>query len=356
LLLLELDEAAEIGELGVMEVGLAEPALDAGGHGARFLGGTVGGGECLGVSGECLEGLAADGVAGLDDDDRRLGPGSDRLRQCAEKVRFAVRAGGLGRRAHDDEVCLLGFAEDRVADVGRLADDPLAAALQVLAEELGEGVLRLGPDRQGDPRRDEVKDADEGVVAGGDRIRITDGQLGVRPAADRDDDPPDLLRAALLDDGYVGRRIADDLVDRRREDGRVAVPAAERLAAPAEDDEIGLLLGRRLDDPLGGVATDPDDRVDRRSLRREVEDLLEEAPGVAGAGRPFRQSHPLRHLDDPEGGQLTGPRIEQVRSELHQLLGRRRVGDGDQDAGGQRRADGHAGAPAPTAASQRSTR
>ena len=99
------------------------------------------------------------------------------------------------------------------------------------------------------------------------------------------------LRAALLDDRDVGGRVADDLVDRRREDRRArAVAAGRRLAAPAEDDQVRLLLGGRLDDPLGGVAADPDDRVDRRALGREVEDALEEPAGVAGARRALADS------------------------------------------------------------------
>ena len=119
--------------------------------------------------------------------------------------------------------------------------------------------------------------------------RRPDRQLGVGAAADRDEDPLDVLGAALLDDGDVARRVADDLVDRRREHRRAGpVAAGRRLAAPAEDDEVGLLLGGCLDDPLGGVAPDPDDRVDRRSLGSEVEDPLEEAAGVARSRRALR--------------------------------------------------------------------
>ena len=220
LLLLELDEAAEVGELGVVEVRLAEPALDPGRHGAGFLGGAIGGGECLGPRGELLERLAADRLARLDDDDRRLRPGGDRLRQRPEQVGVAVGAARLGRGAHDDEVRPLGLAQDRVADVGRLADDALdlGPGLDVRPEELGEGVLGLGPDGERDPGRDEVEDGDVGVVAPGDRVGVADRELGVGTAADRHDDPPDFLGAALLDDRDVGGRVADDLVDRRRED------------------------------------------------------------------------------------------------------------------------------------------
>ena len=59
LLLLERHEPAQVGELGVVEVRLAEPALDPGGHGARLLGGAVGGGERLGPRGELVERLRA---------------------------------------------------------------------------------------------------------------------------------------------------------------------------------------------------------------------------------------------------------------------------------------------------------
>ena len=79
-----------------------------------------------------------------------------------------------------------------------------------------------------------------------------------------------------------------------------AVAAGRGLAAPAEDDEVGFLLGRRLDDALGGVPADAHDRVDRRPVRGVVEDALEEPPGVARSGRALGQRHPLGHLDDPQ--------------------------------------------------------
>ena len=55
LLLLERHESAQVGELGVVEVRLAEPALDPHRDGARLLGGPVGGGEGLGPRGQLLE-------------------------------------------------------------------------------------------------------------------------------------------------------------------------------------------------------------------------------------------------------------------------------------------------------------
>ena len=72
LLLLELDEPREVGEFRVVEVGLGEPALDAGGDRPRFLGQAVRRRERLGLLRELLERLAADGLAGLDHDDRGL--------------------------------------------------------------------------------------------------------------------------------------------------------------------------------------------------------------------------------------------------------------------------------------------
>ena len=57
LLLLELDEPAQVGELGVVEVRLGEPALDPGRDGAGFLGRPIRGGERLGALGELLERL-----------------------------------------------------------------------------------------------------------------------------------------------------------------------------------------------------------------------------------------------------------------------------------------------------------
>ena len=124
-------------------------------------------------------------LAGLDDHDRRPGAGGDRLGQRAEQVRLAVGATGLGRGAHDHQVRLLGLAQDRVADVRRLAQDGLAATGDVLLDERRQGALGLGPDGERDARRDEVEDDDRRVVVAGDGVREAQRELGVRPAADR---------------------------------------------------------------------------------------------------------------------------------------------------------------------------
>ncbi len=86
LLLLELDEATEVAELGVMEVRLAEPALDARRDRAGLLGCPVRGGQGLGLGGERVERRPADGLAGLDDHHGRLRPRGDGLGECPEQV------------------------------------------------------------------------------------------------------------------------------------------------------------------------------------------------------------------------------------------------------------------------------
>ena len=78
----------------------------------------------------------------------------------------------------------------RTLGASRRTPSPLP--VEVLPDELGEGVLRLGPDGERDARRDEVEDRDRGVVAAGDRVGVADRELGVGAAADRDEDPPDL--------------------------------------------------------------------------------------------------------------------------------------------------------------------
>ena len=329
----------QVAELRMVEVRLAEPALDARRDRADLLGGPVGGGQRLGTGGELVERGAGDLLAGLDDDDGRLRARRDRLGQRPEQVRLAVGPERLGRGAHHHEIGLLGLAQDRRPDVRRLAQERLAVRVQVLLHEGGQRVLGLGSDGRRDPRRDEVEDRHRRPVRLCDRVGEADRELGVRPAADRHEDPPDRRGAALLDDRDVARRVAHDLVDRGREHRRaVAVAGVRRLAAPAEDHEVRLLLAGCLDDALGRPPADAHDGLDRRSLGREVEDTLEEPAGVPRPCRAFRQRHPLGHLDDPERGQLAVLLVEDRRAELDQLLGRERVGDRDQDPRGERRA------------------
>ena len=186
----------------------------------------------------------------------------------------AVGAGGRGRCTHDDQVGSLGLAQDRVPDVGRFLEEGFAAALHVLLHERRQGVLRLGANGHRDPRRDQVQDDDRGVVVAGDGVCVAHGELGMRSASDRDQDPPDRPGAPLLDHGDVAWGVADDLVDRRREDRRSGLVAGRRLAAPAEDDEVRFLLLGGLDDAFRCVPADPHERMDRGPVWGVVEHAL----------------------------------------------------------------------------------
>jgi hypothetical protein len=231
---------------------------------------------------------------------------------------------------------VLRLAQDRRPDVVGLAEDRLAARSDVLAGELRKGVLGLGPHGLGHPLWHEVHHRDRRAVLEREGIGHAQGELRVRAATDRDEDPPDVARAALLDDRDVAGRLAYSLVDRRRDHRPAAVPVRARLAAPAEDHEVGFLLGGRLDDAGRGMATDPHEGVDDRALGRVVEHLLEEAPRLAGTGRALGQGHALRYFDDAERRELARPRLEQVRADADQLLRGERVRDRDEDPVGER--------------------
>ena len=86
LLLFELDEPAQIGELRVVVGGLAEPAVDPGGHAAALLGGPIGGLERLGLLSTLLEG--------------RLGVGSRVLTTMTDgRACWATVSGSTPKRA-----------------------------------------------------------------------------------------------------------------------------------------------------------------------------------------------------------------------------------------------------------------
>ena len=53
------------------------------------------------------------------------------------------------------------------------------------------------------------------AVVGRDGVGEAHRELGMRSAADRDEDALDVAGPTLLDDRDVARRLADDLVDRR---------------------------------------------------------------------------------------------------------------------------------------------
>ena len=194
-----------------------------------------------------------------------------------------------------------------------------------------------------DAGRDEVEDDDRRVVVAGDGVGEAQRELGVGAAADRDEDLPDrpwMPRCLTTAMSHGDSRTTSSMVGEKTV-GPVAVAAAGARAAPAEDDEVGLLLGRGLDDPLGRVPPDADDRVDRRPVRGVVEDALEQPARVAGPRRALGQRHPLGDLDDAERRQLARPLVEHGRAEADQLLGGHRVGDRDEDPGGERRLGGH---------------
>ena len=226
----------------------------------------------------------------------------------------AARVAGRRRCAHHDEVRALGLAQDRGADVGGLAQERLGAGGHELAANDGEGPLGLGADRLRDAGRHEVHDDDRGVVAVGERVREAQRQLRVRAAADRDEDPADVAGPALLDDGDVARRLAHDLVDRgaddrtRRDPGAAPdLPPQPKIMRSASCSAAASTM------PGGGVAPDAHERVDDGPLGDVVEDLLEQAPGLAGARRALGERHALRHLHDAQGGQLARPLLQQRR-------------------------------------------
>ena len=130
------------------------------------------------------------------------------------------------------------------------------------------------------------------------------------------------------------------------------IPVGRGLAAPAEDHEVGFLLGRRLHDPRGRVPPDAHQRVDGGPLGHVVHDLLEEAARLAGPRGALGEGHALRHLHDAEGGELPGPWLQQGRADPDQLLGGERVGDRDEDPGRQRLA-AHCVAPPGTSRRRR---
>ena len=229
-----------------------------------------------------------------------------------------------------------------------LAQDRLRARGHVLAGERGERVLGLGADGLGDAGRHEVHHRDRGAVAVRERVREPQRQLRVRAAADRDEDAPDLARAALLDHGDVARGLAHDLVDRGG-DHRARRPSRWAPDLPPQPKIIRSASCSAAASTMPGRRVPPDahERVDRRPLGDVVEDLLEQAPRLAGARRALGQGHALGHLDDAQRRQLAGARLQQRRADPDQLLGGERVGDRDQDPRRERLA-AHRAVPGPS--------
>ena len=349
LLVLQVDQARQVPKLAVVEVRLAEPALHSQRDRPRLIGGALGRGKSLGPCLQPLEGGLADRLACLDHDHRLAGPHRDGLRKRPEEERLAGARRRHGRGAHHHDVGVLGLSQDGVANVDRLAHGLLDLAVGVLADEMRQGSLRLGPYALAETARHKMHGRDRRVVAVSQGIGEMEGKRGVGAAADRHQDAVNFRRAALLDDGDVAGRVSDDLVDGRREDRcRRARPRGRRLSAPAEDDQVHVQLRGRLDDPLRGAASDADDGMDRHALRGVVEDALQQPAGLAGPGRALAQRRALRHLHDPQDGQGAGAPVHQRGADSDQLLGRQRIGDGDQDPRRQRRA-GHRSGSGPWA-------
>ncbi len=109
-----------------------------------------------------------------------------------------------------------GLLHDRLPHAGRLADHPGRAPRPGVL--LHEGVDRLLLALDGalaDALGHDVQHHHPRTEALGEVAADPHGQLGVRPAAHRHQDRPDLVQAALLDDGDVARRLAHDRVDGR---------------------------------------------------------------------------------------------------------------------------------------------
>ena len=216
-LLLEPDEAVEVAEFAMVEVRLAEPALDPLRDRARFVRRAFGRGEGLGSFRELVEGGLADRFPRLDDDDGLLGPRCDRFGQCPEEVGLAVAGRRRRRGAHDHDVGSFGLAQNRVPDVHRFNDGLVDVAGGVLADEAGKGTFGLRADALGDAGWDHVQGDHLAVGVTRQGIGEMDGQLGVRAAPDRYEDAAHLRRAALLDHRDLARRLANYLVYRRAE-------------------------------------------------------------------------------------------------------------------------------------------
>ncbi len=199
----------------------------------------------------------------------------------------------------------------------------------MLLDEARQRPLGLRSNYRGNVGRHDVHDVDGRLEVATQGRGVDQRQLGVRAAAHGSQDARHVLDAALLDDRDVARRVAHDLVDRGREDS-VRLALAARPTAPAEDDQIGLVLRSQLDDALCRPATDPDDRPQLNSGRRELEHSLQQAARLARLGGTLRKRHALGHLDDAQRGEDAAVR-DQRGADLDQVGCGARVGERNQD-------------------------
>ena len=335
------------------EVRLGEPAIHPGRHALGDRRRPLGGLERLGLRGAALEDGAARRLLRLDHDDggpgllrHGLGQGAEEAalrRQCQRS-----RRPRQGRGAHDQQLGRLGLAQDRRGDAGALDEQRSGTPSGVMTHEGPQGALRLGPHGGVQLRPHDVERDHLGVQTAAERVGEADGQLRMGAATHGDEDAVHVVDTPLLDHGDVARRIAHHLVDGRAEDGLGRPRACRWRPAPAEDDEIRLVLRGGLDDALGRPAPDAHRGAQLDVVGRELQHALQQAASLAGAGRPLGERHPLRDLDDAQRGERAAV-LHDRRADAHEVGRGARVGQRQEDAAGQ------AGAAPHEPARQRST-
>ena len=351
--LLARHEAAEVGELGGVEARFSEPTLHEGGDRAGLLRSAVSGGERFAPAGQLFEGVPAERGEAAHDHDRRVGSRRDRLRQLAEEVRAVrvrVAAGGRWRSAgsEHDEVGRFSLAKDGAPDVGGLTQAGAhVVATPLAAHERAQRALRLGTDPEARSGRQHVQGGDLRLEGAAERVGVAQGELGIGAAPNRHEDAFHAGEAALLHHRDATRRLPRDRVDGLRHGARIPTVAASRVGppTPSEDDEVGLLVARRLEDALGRTPADAHHRAQHRLLRDEVVDALEEPPGMTGLRRTLGERLALGHLDDAQGDELPAMfGVEERRAKPQQVARRARVGERDEDARRKRSPAVHADA------------
>ena len=211
---------------------------------------------------QLVEGRGAERLLRLHHDDRRARLADDRLRHRPEQVAPVAAMPALDGWAPAPITTRSWWAASRMIVVPHarpLAQDAdHAPPAAVLAHECVERLLLAGERPLADALRHDVHDHHLRAEALAQVAGEANGELGVRTAADRDQDRADVVEAALLDDRDVARRLADDGVDRGGEDrwrSRLGTRQPRlgglRLGAgglgrgarprPAEDDEIASL-------------------------------------------------------------------------------------------------------------------
>jgi len=198
-----------------------------------------------------------------------------------------------------------------------------------------------------------LRTTDGGLEVATQGSRVHESQLGVWTAANRRQDAPHVLHAALLDDGDVAGRLADDLVDRRAED-RFGATLPASASSPAEDDQIGLVLCGQLDDTLRGPTSDAYHGAELDARWCELEYPLQQPARLARLGGTLGQRHSLWHLDDAERRQGAAV-LQQRGTNTHEVGRRARVRQRQHDPLRQRRRRRHLGTCAVSSSSATGT-